>query len=165
MDVVAALGGSDCEAIRSGVLVQPANAVSALAYVAAGAAVVVTTRAATSRRRVVLLGYAGSLVAVAIGSFAYHGPQPAWAASAHDGSIAVMLVLAGVVPVAAGPVRRWRGRAGKVLAISVLLAASAYVAGRTGSPLCAPDSLWQPHAAWHVLTALSAVLLARIGTP
>jgi hypothetical protein len=155
VDLVAALGGSDCERIRSGVLAQPSNAVSSLAYVAAAAVVVATARRATGPRRLVLFGYAGALVTVGTGSVAYHGPQPAWAGWAHDGSIAVMLMLAAVVLVGAEPVRQWRSPARKLLATSALLAASAYLAGRTGSPLCAPDSFVQPHAAWHVLSALS----------
>jgi hypothetical protein len=32
--------------------------------------------------------------------------------------------------------------------------------GRTGGPLCDPESLWQPHAAWHVLAAAALVLYA-----
>jgi len=31
----------------------------------------------------------------------------------------------------------------------------AYLLGRTGGPLCRPDSLLQPHALWHLLTAVA----------
>src|SRR5207302_1354093 len=77
VDIALALGGSDCERLRSGWLAQPANAVSGPVY-AAGRA------------------------------------SAAWMAPA--------LV--------------------------------AYVAGRSGSSLCRPASLLQPHAAWHVLSAV-----------
>jgi hypothetical protein len=33
---------------------------------------------------------------------------------------------------------------------------------RTGGPLCDPDSLWQGHAAWHVLAAAALVVLAPV---
>lgn len=36
---------------------------------------------------------------------------------------------------------------------------------RAGGPLCVPDSLWQGHAAWHVLASVALVVLApTIGT-
>jgi hypothetical protein len=38
---------------------------------------------------------------------------------------------------------------------ALAVAAAAHLAGRTGSPLCRPDSGWQWHAAWHVLSALA----------
>ena len=33
--------------------------------------------------------------------------------------------------------------------------------GRSGGPLCRPDSLVQPHAAWHAITAASIALRHR----
>ena len=37
---------------------------------------------------------------------------------------------------------------------------------RAGGPLCVPASLWQGHAAWHVLAAAALVVLApTIGGP
>ena len=38
-----------------------------------------------------------------------------------------------------------------------------HVAGRTGRPLCRPDSPLQPHAAWHVLSAVALWLRTRPG--
>jgi hypothetical protein len=32
---------------------------------------------------------------------------------------------------------------------------AAYLLGRTGGPLCRPESLLQPHALWHLLTAVA----------
>jgi hypothetical protein len=162
MPTVVAYGESDCERIGSGVLTQPVNAVSSLAYVAAAAAVLVPARETAGARRVVLTAYAASLAAVGLGSLAYHGPQPAWAGRAHDASIGVALMLALVVATMAPAAQRWRRPAGKLFGGLVVLAALAYAAGRTGSPLCAPDSPLQPHAIWHLLSAASAVTLAEI---
>ena len=41
----------------------------------------------------------------------------------------------------------------------------AYAAGRSGSPLCRPDSLWQYHGAWHVLSGAAAGWAARAIAP
>ena len=46
------------------------------------------------------------------------------------------------------------GRAGRVVMVAALaVGVTAYLLGRTGGPLCRPDSLLQPHALWHLLTA------------
>ena len=34
-----------------------------------------------------------------------------------------------------------------------MLGLAAYAAGRSASSLCRPDSVWQYHGAWHVLSA------------
>ena len=85
-----------------------------------------------------------SLLAVGVGSFAYHGPQPGWAAIAHDGSVAGW----------SSSVRRhrpsvdWlggpRGRsigAVRAAAAWLLPALVVYTAGTTGAWLCHPDAL------------------------
>ncbi|BBZ14772.1 hypothetical protein [Mycobacterium branderi] len=145
-------GHSDCERVVVGAaLAQPVLAVTSLAYVAAGVAVLVWA----ARVKAPLAAAAGAaLVAVGSGSFAYHGPQPSWAKFAHDWSI----VAAGAVYTAglARSARRqrwstWAAPAG-VLAVGL----AAYAAGRSGSPLCRPDSLWQYHGAWHILSAAAA---------
>jgi hypothetical protein len=151
LSAAARLGNSDCERIMVGALAQPVLAVTSLAYVAAGLAVLPWF----VRVRAPLAATAGLvLVAVGAGSFAYHGPQPSWAKLAHDWPI----VVAGAV-YAAGLVRSarrhqwsaWRKPAG-----IFVLGLTAYAAGRSGSPLCRPDSLWQYHGAWHVLSAVAA---------
>jgi hypothetical protein len=147
--VLLALGGSDCEALRDGVLGQPVNSVSSLAYVAAGAYVL---------HRGGPRGPAWALALVGLGSVLYHGPMPPGAELVHDASlVAVPLAALGVV---------WRRRsfprppAAAVVALAV--GAAVNVLSRTGAPLCRPDSLAQGHAAWHVLTAVGAALwLAR----
>jgi hypothetical protein len=156
----AGFGHTDCERIVGGVLAQPVLAVTSLSYVVVGVAVLVWA----VRVRGSLAGVAGAtLVAVGAGSFVFHGPQPSWAGLAHDWPI----VAVGVV-YAAGLVlsaRRQRLSAWVAPAGVFALALAAYAAGRSGSPLCRPDSLWQYHGVWHVLSAAAAGLAARAMAP
>jgi hypothetical protein len=170
LDLVAAMGGADCEGLRAGWLAQPANAISSLAYAAAGAWLVWRCRRLDVVRRSMLAG-AGGLIAVGLGSAVYHGPQPGWAGPAHDGAIAwliLALVMHGVAVVSGTGNRRAGARtlvsAWSAAAAWMVPASAAYVAGRTGSSLCDPASLWQPHAAWHALSALALGLAIRGGS-
>jgi hypothetical protein len=144
-------GHSDCERIVDGALAQPVLAVTSLAYVAAGIAVLWWA----IRLKALLGGTAGvALVSVGAGSFVFHGPQPSWAGPAHDWPIVAVgaLYVAGLVWSGR---RKWRSvwaPAAGVFALGL----AAYAAGRSGSPLCRPDSLWQYHGAWHVLSAAAA---------
>ena len=145
---VLGLGGSDCEALRDGLLGQPINGLSSLAYVLAGAAVARNRGPA---------GPAAALAAVGLGSLLYHGPMPPMAELAHDVSVVALLVA--FVHVV------WRGRIGRPPALAVVAAAAGLTINlltRTGAPLCRPGSPLQGHAAWHVLTAFAcAVWLGR----
>lgn len=103
---------SDCEHCREGWINQPANTLSSLAYVVAGTHL--AARAARAARprpprrsgRVratepggdpILDGaYAAAVVAVGVGSVAYHGPGGAWGRWLHD---AALVTLAGVIAV------------------------------------------------------------------
>jgi hypothetical protein len=138
-----ALGGSDCEALHDGVLGQPVNGMSSLAYVAVAAYVL---------RRGGPPAPAWALAWVGVGSLLYHGPMPPGAEWLHDASLVA-------VPAAALAVA-WRRRSfprPPVAAVVALAAgAVANVLTRTGAPLCRPDSLLQGHALWHVLTAVGA---------
>ncbi|MGH9041930.1 MAG: hypothetical protein ACRDZ3_17050 [Acidimicrobiia bacterium] len=159
LPVLVALGGADCERIGSGWLDQPANATSSLAFVAVGGLLLVRSAAPGAHR--VSLGSAGAaLSGVGLASVAYHGPQPAWAGPVHDGTIvglAVVMAGHGVWWLArrlgrgreAARGGRWWAAAGACGTAGV----AAYVVGRTGGMLCHPGSLWQPHAAWHILVA------------
>ena len=116
------------------------------------------------RVRALLAGGAGvALVAVGAGNFAFHGPQPSWAELAHDWPI----VAAGAVYAAglARSRRRQRRSAWATAAGVFALGLAAYAAGRSGSPLCRPDSLWHYHGAWHVLFAAAAGWAARAMAP
>ncbi len=162
VELVAALGGSDCEGLRAGWLAQPANAVSSFVYVMVGLWLLWLwrSRRAGVRRGVLLAGAAG-LGAVGIGSVTYHGPQPGWALVAHEASVAGLALLfvgLGVRLAARAGARRAASvifRAWGPAAACMVPALAAYVAGRTGSALCHPGTLWQPHAAWHALSAVS----------
>jgi hypothetical protein len=157
----ASFGHTDCERIIvGGALAQPVLAITSLAYVAAGIAVLFWA----TRSRAPLAGAAGvALVAVGAGSFAYHGPQPSWAELAHDWPI----VAAGavyVVGLARSGRRQWRSTWAAAAGVFAL-GLAAYAAGRSGSPLCRPDSLWQYHGAWHVLSAAALGWAARALAP
>lgn len=149
------IGQSDCERIVDAALAQPVLALTSLAYVAAGLFAVIWA----ARIRAPLTGAAGvALVAVGGGSFVFHGPQPSWAGPAHDWPIVAL----GAICVA-GLARGWsRGDlSGWALPAALFaLGLAAYAAGRSGSPLCRPDSLWQFHGAWHIVSAVAALAVA-----
>jgi hypothetical protein len=107
---------------------------------------------------------------VGVGSLDYHGPQSPVAGLLHDVPVAVAVALAVAVPTA----RRVRGRPSvgptgrRALAtcgVLALLAVGAFALGRTGSPLCDPATLLQPHAAWHVLAAATLTAWALLLWP
>jgi hypothetical protein len=147
----ASFGHTDCERIVGGVLAQPVLAVTSLACVVAGVAVLVW---AVRVRAPLAAAAAVALVAVGAGSFAFHGPQPSWAGLAHDLPIVAVGVVYAAGLVLSARQRRWSAWVAPAGVFALALAA--YAAGRTGSPLCRPDSLWQYHGAWHVLAALAA---------
>ncbi|GAT15494.1 hypothetical protein [Mycolicibacterium thermoresistibile] len=151
----AGMGGADCERLVDAVLAQPVLAVTSLAYLIAAGLVLTWAVPADS----LLAGTAGVvLLTVGIDSFAYHGPQPSWAQPAHDWPILAVAVVYTFALLRTGR-RRWRvwAGAGAVFALAV----AAHLAGRTGSPLCSPDSWWQWHGVWHVLSATAAASGAR----
>ena len=85
------MGASDCERIGQGLLAQPANTLSSLAYVLAGTLLLWRAFAGRSQPRVACFVYAMAVIGVGIGSVAFHGPMPAWGRFAHDFSIAAVL--------------------------------------------------------------------------
>jgi hypothetical protein len=162
------LGASDCEQLGTGWLVQPVNAWSSLAFVPAGGWVAARAQGLTGWRRWEALGVGVALVANGVGSFAYHGTQPAWAKVAHDAPIVAVVALLAAnevgrraerPPVSAAEGRA--SRAGRVAVVSGLAALATYALGRTGSPLCRPTSLFQWHAVWHLLGAVSLAAAAE----
>ena len=200
----------DCEQVRTGLLGQPANAVSAAGYLVAGIWLLVSVwrrRAAPRRYR----WFAAAVIANGVGSGLYHGTG--WSGSGWCHDVAAIAVPVFVAADGFGVVRGWedrivtrvglaataavavagligpatnlalaaalvaagvaealvarrssvRGgaRTGRVVMVAALgLGAAAYALGRTGGPLCHPDSLLQPHALWHLLTALAMVVWA-----
>jgi hypothetical protein len=166
-----ALGAGDCERLHDGLVAQPVNTASALAYLAVGAWLVggaLPPGAAPHRRR---LAFGLAVAAAGVGSVDYHGPGSPAARLLHDGGLYAVVGF-----VAWHEVARRVGRArlppGRRAAYRTALAATAAGAacwwlGRTGGPLCDPDSLVQGHAAWHLLTAaaLACWAAAALGRP
>jgi hypothetical protein len=151
-----ALGAGDCERLHDGLVAQPVNTASALAYVAVGAWLVGRgLRPGPGRRPVAIFGLA--VAAAGVGSVDYHGPGSPAARLLHDGGLYAVVGLVAWHEVARRvgrarltPARRAAYRAALAGAAA---GAACWWAGRTGSPVCDPDSLWQGHAAWHLLTA------------
>ncbi len=156
-------GTSDCEAVRDSLLSQPVLAVSSLSFVAAGGLLLWAWRDLPTPQRWPASAYAGLLVLVGAGSVDFHGLQSPAAQTLHDLPIALVLGQAVAVPLSRRirrrPVLR-RGSRSRVIAAASLavLATAAYATGRTSAPWCDPDSLAQPHAAWHVLSAAALAL-------
>ena len=76
-------GAVDCEAVRSVLVGQPVNTGSSFAYVVVGVVIVWLSRGDRGwRTRSLVL--AGCLIAVGLGSVAFHGPRPAGAQLMHD---------------------------------------------------------------------------------
>ncbi len=208
------IGESDCETIGGGLLAQPANAISSLAYVAVAAWLVWWTRRLAGLERAMAWIYAVVLALVGVGSVAFHGPMPPWAKLAHDlpiaaiGLVVVMValvrtdpdhrvafivavaiavvgvgILFAVVPGAgltttgaiavaavAAEALRWRRErlwhrrdvVRRYIGAAAVLTVAAVVnaLGRTGGPWCRPDAWLQPHALWHILSAVAFGTLA-----
>jgi hypothetical protein len=155
--VMLALAEADCERLHSGWLAQPANAVSTLAFVMIGSWLLLGSRRAGAGRGALIAGGV-AMIGAGVGSLAYHGPQPGWADLLHGGSVVAMaLLIAGrtIGLLVAAATRRVIISAWKSAIPWVALALAAYVAGRSGSPLCHPATIWQPHAAWHLLSAVA----------
>jgi hypothetical protein len=204
------VAASDCERCRPGPVTQPANTASSLAYVAAGAVALAEARRHPADRRPGTPAVGWSLVAVGLGSVAYHGPGGVLGRWAHDASLLAMTGLIALsdlhhgrgTPPAAAEIAAVTAVAGAaahprtsaaaqavaaagalvaevhrhlaeghddrrdVLAAAVFAAGlGLHVAGRTGRPLCRPDSALQAHAAWHVLSAAAMWLRTRPAAP
>jgi predicted membrane channel-forming protein YqfA (hemolysin III family) len=149
-------GQSDCERIADAALAQPVSALTSLGYVVAG--IVAVAWAARTRSFMATIA-AVALVAVGFGSFAFHGPQPSWAQPAHDWPIIALGVVLAIGLLRSTIRQDWSGWGAPAAIFALGLAV--YAAGRSGSPFCDPDSLWQLHAIWHVLTAAAALAAIR----
>jgi 8-oxo-dGTP diphosphatase len=161
-----AMGSGDCEAIQAGILAQPINAISSAAYLIAAIVIVFQARRLSAGQIQSWL-FAGVLTLVGVGSVDFHGPQSPWAQFAHDAPIVVLVAWIAILVLL-----RWRQGtrvlpgfnrarvAGLIVVMS--LALLAFFAGRTDSVGCDPDSVLQPHAAWHVLTAIGFLLIWQL---
>ena len=165
------LGAGDCEHLHHGLVAQPVNTASALAYVAVGAWLVGrglrSGAAARPGPGPVVVGLA--VAAAGVGSVDYHGPGSPAARLLHDGGLYAVVGLVAWHEVArrVGQARLAPGRRAAYRAALAATAAGAacWWLGRTASPWCDPDSLLQGHAAWHLLgaAALAAWAWAVLG--
>jgi hypothetical protein len=164
------LGAGDCERLHDGLIAQPVNTASALAYVAVGVWVAgrglragPDGRADPGRRRTVAFGLAVTLAGV--GSVDYHGPGSPAARLLHDGGLyAVVGLVAWRELVRRGGRIAWppgRRRAYRLALAATAAGAACWWLGRTTSPWCDPGSLLQGHAAWHALGAAALAAWAR----
>ena len=132
---------SDCERIRPGLIGQPANAASSLAFIAVAVPM--------WRRHKAWRGVAAALAFEGLGSVAYHGPGGRISKFVHD--IGLLFILLGFGRVARDDPKSLRPRPLAVVlgACAVLL----HTLSRTGGPLCSCNSRLQGHAVFHVLAA------------
>ena len=145
---------SDCEAIRPGLIGQPANTVSSLAFVAAAVPI---ARAARRRRQPAWTAVAMAAAFEGLGSVAYHGPGGRHAKTLHDVGL---VALAAAIGVAIHREGRPRARRPVSTALSVA-AATLHSLSRTGGPLCSCRSPLQGHAVFHVLAAAALTAAAE----
>ena len=185
---IVAMGGSDCEMLRAGWLAQPVNVWSSVAYLV-GAAYVLVRGSAVGAAALALVGFGSflyhgpqppwaepahdlAITALLVVILGLRSSRPVPAALV--GAVALVATLLAPSPfvhgtlvalVAVAEVRRQRRRTrgpDEVLAAIALVAAGVlFLVGRTGGSLCAPDSPVQPHAGWHILTAVAAAVLLR----
>ena len=171
LDQPTTLGDGDCEAMRSGWLGQPTNTATSFAFLGVSAWLAARSTQLPRHERPGAIAYAALTAVTGAGSIAYHGPQFAGAQFLHDVPIVGVVGIGVAVPLW----RRARGRValpgwsttlGVALVATTAAAGAAYVAGRTTSPLCRPDSLLQYHGLWHLGTAAGGrhVGSRRVGT-
>ena len=144
---------SDCEAVRPGLIGQPANTVSSLGFVAAGA---VIDRMARRRGRPAWRVVAVAAAVEGLGSVAYHGPGGSWSKRLHD---AGLVALAASLVAATGTEQARRPPSVRTVALATA-AVALHSLSRTGGPLCACRSPLQGHALFHVLAAAALVSAA-----
>jgi hypothetical protein len=205
--VLRELGETDCETLGDGWLAQPVNALSSLTYSLIGIGIGLSALRSNRPRRGSLV-YAGCLVAVGLGSVAFHGPQLSGSQLMHDlpilltvlfmlnhdrvllqpdsgrelatfagvafGAVALAVVIPAVVaPLTIGVAvavvvaevvihrrhlrqvdisRQRRGSA--AIAVVAVVGGASWLLGRSNSPLCEPDSWYQLHGLWHMLSAI-----------
>jgi hypothetical protein len=178
-----ALGGGDCETWRPGLLHQPVNALSSLAFTVAGVWVAIRTRA-DGADRVGGAVYAGALIGNGVGSFLYHGPGWPGSAFVHDVAIPAAVLFIAVEDVAL--LRGWTARrrsavyalglgaAGLVLAVvptaAVAVSAAAAVSAVAAEVTVArraPGAAARPPVSVAVVlgAAALAALAGRTGSP
>jgi hypothetical protein len=143
------VAASDCERIRPGLVGQPANTVSSLAFVAAAVPI---ARRARVARSAAWAGVAASAAVEGLGSVAYHGPGGPVAKAVHDAGLVALVGTLAVARLTEQP-RQLRPGAAVLGAAAFAL----HALSRTGGPLCSCNSRLQGHAVFHVLAAAALV--------
>ena len=154
MNAIRHVAASDCEAIRPGLIGQPANTVSSLALVAAAVPI---ARAARRRSQPAWIAVAVATAVEGLGSVAYHGPGGHGAKKLHDGGLVALAAALGVAVGCEGrpPQRR------PLTAVLTVAAVALHALSRTGGPLCSCRSPLQGHAVFHVLAAAALTTAAE----
>ena len=175
------MGGSDCEHIGRGLLAQPANTLSSLAYVLSGVVLLWRALAGRPSARLAPVVYAVTVIGVGImcslgspardtlqsgkrvfrlAKYACSRSCPVATPNATGNSGCSMAATAPPASsTSAGVTRSAAGRApadGRVWIVAAGVLAVGVLLnalGRTDAPLCEPEAPVQLHAVWHVLTA------------
>jgi hypothetical protein len=145
----------DCERIRPGLVGQPANTATSLAFVAAAIPLARHGRRGNPAWRWV----AAASALEGVGSVGYHGPGGRVAKAVHDlGLVALAVALPAALLNDPAPPR--------VRPVTTALTGAAallHALSRTGGPLCSCNSRLQGHAAFHLLAA--AALVSTVPQP
>lgn len=123
--LVSAIGETDCEAIGSGILAQPANAISSLAFTVFGLVILfsVSRSAGPERTNRSIIGIL--MIATGIGSVLFHGPQGSASHFLHD--VTILVTMTAMVTMNVAGLLRWSEQriwlilGGTALVISVVL--------------------------------------------
>jgi hypothetical protein len=143
---------SDCERIRPGLIGQPSNTLSSLAFVLAAVPI---ARRAREGNSLAWAGVAASAALEGVGSMAYHGPGGRLAKAVHDAGLVALTATVATARLSERPLQV-RPRAAALAVAAVTL----HTLSRTGGPLCSCDSRLQGHAVFHVLAAAALVAAA-----
>jgi hypothetical protein len=122
LSLISAIGESDCESIGVGVLAQPVNAFSSLAFVVFGFIVLFSMRAQGQTERVNRLMIEMLMIATGIGSVLFHGPQGPASHFLHD--VTILLTMTAIVAMNLAGILEWTERRVLVILLSVGIAVS-----------------------------------------
>jgi len=114
-----------------------------------------------NRRRVLALG---ALIIAAVGSVMTFAPD---AGNVLTGVVGAIAVVSEAILYRTGR-HRFSSRVARILSTMVLLlvaAAMINLLGRTGGPMCDPESIFQGHGLWHILTAAAFMLYGYAAFP
>jgi hypothetical protein len=146
------VAASDCERIRPGLIGQPSNTLSSLAFVVAAVPI---ARRAREGNSLAWAGVAASAALEGVGSMAYHGPGGRFAKAVHDAGIVALTATMATARLSERPLAL-RPRA----AALTVAATALHTLSRTGGPLCSCHSRLQGHAVFHVIAAATLVAAA-----